>query len=281
MRNILLATLLFFSGLVISAEQSEEIEALRQYLLNEDYPEVFGDQNYRIDIRNILFDDLDKDGNNELIVHFKPHYRQSPTIAFYRITPEHKISRIIEGLAPGPLVQAGDYYIDSHTIAMAVDFSVQSNSEEIKAIDVIKSALDSDSFGGLVLYPNFIHADNRTHNDRPTFIDMSHADLDSAIMDCESFEFHEVSQITTGTLKGNRYLMVWVGSEIYIYRIEEFTSDGFIKKKLWIIDVPEDFSDFGNSRNLKYIAKDGKLKPFKFSPNQSLQQDASKAGAAE
>ncbi len=269
MRLIVIISMALFSGEMCAANSSDMVEALKQYIIEKDYPEVFEDITYRVEIKNIIFDDLDGDKILEAIVQFKPHYRQSPTIVFYRILPGLKISRVIEGLAPGKIVDAGDYYIDSHTLGLAVDFKIEG---DVVSIDVIKSAMSTKGFGGLVLYPEFIHADNRTYSNLPTFIDMSHLDVNAK--DCEPFEFHEVNQIQVGVHRNTKFLAAWVGSEIYLYKINKFGNDGFIEKELLITQTPEGFKGFSDTDYLGYIDNTGNVFELKIPHNKRMQPDA-------
>src|SRR5690242_5459319 len=88
------------------------ISAVQKYVLEKDYPEVFAGKNYRAKVEGSVIEDLDGDGQSEVIFHFMPHYRQSPTIVIYRITKDLAVTRVTEGLAPGPLHAITDDFLD-------------------------------------------------------------------------------------------------------------------------------------------------------------------------
>ena len=46
------------------------------------------------------------------------------TIVFYRIAENLEVSRVIEGLAPGPLQPLSGEYLDSHTLGAAADLDL-------------------------------------------------------------------------------------------------------------------------------------------------------------
>lgn len=80
MRIILIIIFFFIHGLAQARTVSDKVEALKSYLLDKDYPEVFKGAKYKINIENIVFADVDNDGAEEAIALYRPHYLQSPTI---------------------------------------------------------------------------------------------------------------------------------------------------------------------------------------------------------
>jgi hypothetical protein len=82
------------------APSGDRLEVFKKYLLEKDYPEVFKEP-YRARIENILDVDVDNDGVKELVVHFQPHFRQSPSIIIYKVSPKLELTRVTEALAPG------------------------------------------------------------------------------------------------------------------------------------------------------------------------------------
>src|ERR1035441_1472612 len=72
-----------------------EAEAARKYILERDYPEVFGGKHYPPRIQNIIVADLANDGHKEVVVHYAPHYRQSATVVIYRVDERMKVTRIM------------------------------------------------------------------------------------------------------------------------------------------------------------------------------------------
>jgi hypothetical protein len=63
----------------VSAQEQKfppRFQAVMDYLLNEEYPELFGDEPYVIRPTGFDIGDLDGDGVEEVVVSFYPHYRQ-------------------------------------------------------------------------------------------------------------------------------------------------------------------------------------------------------------
>lgn len=220
----------------LMATQPEEIRKIRDYILNEDYPELFEDKSYRAAIRDMRPIDFGKDGSTEIVVHFKPHYLQSPTIVIYQIDEHGEVRRIREGLAPGPLVERGADFLDSHELGAAVDFTTSGKSlSAAERRQLIKKATDNSGFGMIVQYRDFFHADSR--NGSPSYIDMTHVEPFSTDKDCANFEFSEVERISVGYRKGESDIGViaaLVGDEIYVYEIRSISDDGFLDKHLTI-----------------------------------------------
>ncbi|MCW5723429.1 MAG: hypothetical protein KIS81_00560 [Maricaulaceae bacterium] len=214
-------------------------EALRDYLLGTDYPEAFGDTYYRVRIENLVIYDITGDGSPELIAHVFPYYRQSATILIYRLTQDGAIERVMEGLAPGPLVPVSGELIDSHVLRSGVDFSIggQTDSAE-EALDFARRG--AAGFGGFVAYRGFFHADSRAG---PTyFVDMTGAELPAGVNSCDGFEFSPVRQIETGFVSGasdRPLLAAWTGEEIYFYEISGVSAGGFLRKRVWVAPAPE------------------------------------------
>ncbi len=254
-RLLLLIVIVFVAATAAWAEElPPEIEALRSYILEEDYPELFEGSTcisknctqeppYRVQLENALITDLDGDGTTEVVAQFRPHFRQSPTIVIYRLSKLGKVSRVREGLAPGELVPVSGDYLDSHVAGLAMDFSIEDKQDDPKTRrEVVALALEE--FGGVVEYLTFFHADGRQGTG--TFIDMTFIEKDAlpAARSCEGFEFSRVLGIAAGRLAGGgkgTYLAASVSDGIYVYRIEGFTSEGFLKKKHWVVPKPEGF----------------------------------------
>jgi len=238
-------------------DTSPLVGALKKYILEKDYPELFKDKPYRTRIENILIVDINNDGKNDLIVHFFPHYRQSPSIVMYQVSSKLEIARIKEGLAPGPLKPVGRDYLDSHTLGEAVDFDIGDKQNDPDARNRMLKA--SSKFGGVVAYRNFFHADNRIGSG--SYIDMTHIDTSKEIKNCESFEFSKVRQIAAGNLrrdKANNYLAAWVEDQIYVYLIKGVSGEGLLDKRLWIVKAPSKFKGFLPGEGLAYKTLSGK-----------------------
>ncbi len=92
--------------------------------MEKEYPEEFGDTTYRTKIENVVVADLDGDGQPEVTVRFIPHYHRSPTVVIYRVAPDMTVTRVTEGLAPGPLVPVTGDFLDSHTLGEGADITI-------------------------------------------------------------------------------------------------------------------------------------------------------------
>lgn len=230
MRAIVLTVLGFFvAGAATADELPPKVALVQKYLLEEDYPEVFGEQHYRIEVEDAVVADVDDDGSEEVILVVKPHYRQSPTVVLFTISKEGRVKRVIEGLAPGPLVPVSGDFLDSHAQGMGVDFMLQGVKEAPDKRDAFLP-IALKNMGGVVEYANFLHSDGRKGR-APVYIDMRHVSAPEPT--CEAFEFSPVDAIQVASRddgSGN-YLLALVGKELYVYKIK-IRSDGLLEKKL-------------------------------------------------
>jgi hypothetical protein len=253
MRRALTLFLLLSSSLfvcVFGQQSNPRLEAVKKYILEKDYPEVFGTAHYKTRIENVLDVDIDNDGSREIVILYFPHYRQSAPVVIYKIDTDLKATKVAEGLAPGPLQEVSGDYLDSHTLGQAADFEIQSANATPESVlqSVAKSGM-----GGLVAYDSFFHMDGRTGS--PSFIDMHGVKLPSSKHDCSSFEFSRVKQIAVGHLRedpSRNYLAAWVGDEIYVYLIRGISNEGMLDKKLWVIKAPQGFKGFETGQGLTY-----------------------------
>lgn len=239
-------------------ENQRTVEALKKHILDKDYPEVFRDTHYRVRIENVLDVDIDNDGKRELVVQFYPHYRQSASVLIYKLSPESELTRVTEGLAPGPLQKLSGDYLDSHEIGAAADFTIsQAQGKPGDADQALLTALAKFG-GGVVAYHNFYHYDGR--KGPVSCIDMRNVELPSHAQDCGSFEFSRVRQIAAGHLREDslkNYLAAWVGDEIYVYLIRGISSWGTLDKKLWVVKAPADFNGFTPGQGLAHKTASG------------------------
>jgi hypothetical protein len=245
---LLLSSSLF--GCAVAQQDNPRLDALKKYLLEKDYPEVFGDAHYRTRVEGFLDVDIDNDGSKELVILYHPHYRQSPPIVIYKITPDLKVSKVVEGLAPGPLQEISGDYLDAHTLGEAVDFEIP--GEKLTPEQVMQ-IMTKNGMNGFVIYDSFYHSDARSGS--PSIIDMRGVKLPTIKHDCESFEFSRVKQIAAGHLRedsANNYLAAWVGDEIYVYLINGISNEGILNKKLWVIKAPQGFNGFETDQGLTY-----------------------------
>jgi hypothetical protein len=239
-----------FFGCAFGQQNDPRLEAVKKYILEKEYPEVFGSAHYKTRIEGMLDVDVDNDGSSEVVVLFFPHYRQSAPILIYKVGPKLEVARVAEGLAPGPLQELTGDYLDSHNLGQAADFEVQgvkANPGKILQI-AAKSGMN-----GLVAYDSFYHMDGRTGS--VSFIDMRGVKMVSKKHDCESFEFSRVKQIAVGHLQedsSKNYLAAWVGDEIYVYLIRGVSNEGLLDKKLWVIRAPVGFKGFEAKQGLAY-----------------------------
>lgn len=238
----------------------QEVEAVRKHILERDYPELFGSDAYRTRIENVVVRDLDGDGSHEVVVLYRPHYRQSATIAIYRLSKDLEVTRVMEGLAPGPLQPISGEYLDSHALGQAADMSVAMPGGQAELV----AAFMRSGFGGLVEYATFVHADSRKGD--PSFVDLSRIEIPDGRKTCEAFEFSRVDEIAVGPLEGGTgetYLVARVGSELWVYRIIRFLPNGLLEKEVRVRPIPEDFASFepGGHETLRYLSSGGELRP--------------------
>lgn len=249
-----LAIFLLVSGLLLGCafgqQSNPRVEAVRKYILEKDYPEVFGTSHYKTRVEGVLDADVDNDGSREVVILFHPHYRQSAPILIYKVSSDLNVSRLLEGLAPGPLQSVSGDYLDSHNLGMAVDFEIE--DKKVTPNQVLQ-IMAKDGMRGLVVYDSFYHADSRVGS--PFVVDMRGVNLPTKRHDCESFEFSRVKQISAGHLLEDatrNYLAAWVGDEIYVYLIRGVSDEGMLDKKVWVIKAPSGFKGFEADEGLSY-----------------------------
>jgi hypothetical protein len=232
-----------------------EVTAVQKYLLEKDYPELYGDKPYRMRVDNALVSDLDGDGFLEVILQTWPHYRQSAPLTIFRISPALGVSRVIEGLAPGALTPLTGDYLDSHTTGLAADLSPAEQGVDVDVGDALREkfrAILMEEGTSVVMYRNFVHMDIRNKvvgkEDRGSYyIDMTHIADPPADKSCQGFEFARVKGATAGAVEGlgdGNVLAAWVDSQVYLYRINAILPSGLLDKTMWQIDVPANFEGF-------------------------------------
>lgn len=246
----LLFAVFMLLGSAFGQQGDLRLEALKKYILERDYPEVFGKDHYKTRIEGVLDTDIDNDGHREIVVLFYPHYRQSAPILIYTISSDLKVKRVPEGLAPGPLERVSGDYLDSHTMGMAVDFEVKG---AMATPETVLETATTNGMNGFVIYDSFFHMDHRSGS--PTIIDMRGVKLPSKDHNCGSFEFSRVKQIAAGHIRedsSKNYLAAWVGDEIYVYLIHGISDRGLLEKKLWVVNAPKGFNGFETGKGLTY-----------------------------
>jgi hypothetical protein len=244
-----------FINCAFAQQNNARLEAVRKYIIEQDYPEVFGSTSYKTRIEGFLDADIDNDGSNEIVILFHPHYRQSAPILIYKLTPDFKVTRVTEGLAPGPLQFVTGDYLDSHTLGQAVDFEITKGKTTPE--DLLQVASKNHP-NGFVIYDSFYHLDGR--KGMAYLIDMRGVSVPSGKHDCSSFEFSSVRQIAAGHLREDaekNYLAAWVGDEIYVYLISGVSSSGMLNKRKWIVNAPRGFHGFLPNHGLEYQTETG------------------------
>lgn len=264
------ARFIFISGLLASSftayasddQAGGDLASVTNFMLKNDYPELFKDTAYHVKIESMLTSDVLNDGSHDVVVLVTPNYRQSATILIYELAKDGTVNRVTEGLAPGPLVPITDKYLDSHTLGEAVDVSAGEKQHDPAARQVFITA-GLKNFGGFVEYKDFFHADGR--HGPAWFVNMSDVESPLEGNDCSKFEFSTVDSIASRRIDGagnKNYLIAKVSKQFYIYLIDGLKDETFLNKKLWVVPVPADFSDFspGNLSPLKYMTADGHSK---------------------
>lgn len=266
MRSIfcVLAAVGFVASSAVGDGLPPQIAAVQKYILEKDYPEIFGDAHYKTKVQNAVIADLDGDGQAEVIFHFVPHYRQSPPIIIYRVTAKLDVTRVKEGLAPGPLVPLTGEYLDSHTLGGAADLDLGAQQGDAAARRKF-IAVAQTNFSGVVEYANFVHVDGRKGSG--TYIDMTSLTVPPKTKTCEDFEFSGVRQISAGSLSAlgaGNVLAAWAGEKVYLYRIKSFLPSGLLDKQMYVVDLLADFRGFatGAAGPLRYVTASGAEKPF-------------------
>ncbi len=217
----------------MASQLPAEYKLVEQYILERDYPELFEDKSYRLQVQNVLVEDLDNDGRPEVILHVKPHYRQSPPLVIYQIDENQQVRRLVEGLAPGPLVAVDGDYLDSHTLGAAVDFTIEAKGSKLDAEAHHQAALKViRKFGGVVEYNGFVHADSRSGGGM--YVDMRHIKEIPGGASCEAFQFSDVKHIAVRRKEGDpaKYIIALTEDALWVYRIAGITADGFLDKSV-------------------------------------------------
>lgn len=208
--------------------------------MKAEYPEVYKKQPYRFRIRGHALGDVDGDGNTEVFLLVDAHYQQTPSILIYRVSKDGTIRKLIEGLAPGPLIKPNGDRIDAHSMALAFDATAGKVNDPLKFRKIALDTMKGKTGCTMVVYPSFFHVDMPDHS--RCFIDMTDREEVKSADKCEGIQFSKPSDIEVGNLKGvtgNPQLAVLVGRECYLYRITKITDEGFLEKQVRRIPCPE------------------------------------------
>jgi len=237
--TVLLLSVLLLPGLSFAEKKKypPRFQAVMDYLLKKEYPEQFADKSYRIRPTGFDIGDLDGDGVDEVVVSFFPHYRQSPTVAIFRVSNKMKVTRVKEGLAPGPLVPINGEYLDSHTMGQGLDMTLGKNQMTNPEARKDMVAVSMQNMGGVVAYKNFMHMDGR--DGKGVYIDMQHINKPSKEKTCNSFQFSRVQHVRIGRKKGEKVatIIAVAGNKAYLYKINKIRADGLIDKTIKIVPL--------------------------------------------
>ena len=210
-------------------------QAVLDYLLKDEYPELFADKPYQFRPTGFDIGDLDNDGVDEVVVSFYPHFLQSPTIVIFRVDNKMNVTRLTEGLAPGPLVPVTGEHLDSHNTGHGVDLTVgdEAKNDPKRRQSFVEASLKH--MGNIVVYKNFMHSDGR--EGKGTYIDMQHITNPPKDMTCENIQFSRVEQVRIGRKDGepNAVIMALAGDEIYFYKIRRIRPNGLLDKSLEVV----------------------------------------------
>ena len=78
-----------------------------------------------------------------------------------------------------------------------------------------------------------------TRSGAVSYIDMTHHKPFSDTQNCSEFEFSQVDAIKVGYKEGDDSIVLisaFIGKKIYIYEISSISADGFLEKKLTVVD---------------------------------------------
>lgn len=248
-----------------AADQIPAIAAVINHMTEKDYPEVFAKTPYVVKVENTFMFDLDRDGQDEVVLHVTPHYRQSATILFYRVSPDMKVTRLREGLAPGPLVPLSGDFLDAHALGEAIDLDLKAQQHDEPARKKFIDSLFSQS-ASVVAYRDFFHMDTR--EGVPYYVDMTSAEPKPKRKTCEEFEFSQVKEAAIGTVDGlgdEPVLATWAAQNVYLYRFGAVSPEGMLEKTHWTVKLPSDFAGLIHNavpHPLAYVTSDGTTKPF-------------------
>ncbi len=172
--------------------------------------------------------DLDGDGTNEIAAALRPAFRQTPTLIFFRRTADGTLSRIVEGLAPGPLTPLSGRLKDSHTQRVGVDMTPDPGPKPLDTLAFVRIAM-AQKFS-VVVYRTFFHMDMRNGTHfliRETNAMLPHPDDQT----CEGFQFSPIEGMAYGTYAGSdttKYLAVQTQGELTLYHFSGVETPGWL-----------------------------------------------------
>ena len=229
------------TSLTDESSHPPELELVMAYLMGEggaNFPELFGEAYYRLQVKAAKVVDLDGDGITEVIVGVTPHYRQSPTVIIFQLI-DGQVHRVKEGLAPGPLQHVSGNYIDSHTLEQTAADLETPNSDVSDPDSLRLSARESAlaTFGAVVEYPRFFHVDTR--NGKGVYVNMAEVENASDHANCASFEFSPLKSLEIFYEDDFRpILTVNAGGKLTLYQLTVIEGTYLRRDKVVILDAP-------------------------------------------
>lgn len=258
MRVFLILILLTASFVFAQDNLPGEVGQVIEYIMKNDYPEVYKEKEYRFRLRGYEVIDIDDDGITEIILMTHPHYHQSPSILIYQLRDE-KVVRVTEGLAPGPLVPVDGEFLDCHTLGLGIDVTLASKNNRPIDMEKVITKMIEEKGGQIVVYNRFIHIGTAAGSS--SLVDMRHQKNFSNQETCEKFQFSVPEDFKAGFLQGQgkkKFLVFKVGIMLYAYIIK-IRRDGLLDKEIREFPLPGDFVSFDRrSSMIGYITKAGK-----------------------
>jgi hypothetical protein len=266
-KRILPALLICIVLLPSRAQQPQipdELNTVFQYILNDEYLELFGDSSKAYQFRPVNWSiyDFGNDGDIEVFLHLYPHFRQTATIQIYQIKKSGQIKRFKESLAPGFLTQQTDEYFDAHHGGFAADIKAGNMQDEKMAMSLVKSSVKFKM--NVLRFKNFLHTDNRLDNG--SFVDLTHLDYPDTLDNCSILQVERPGRIASGKLSGaiGDYFVAEMSEHIFVYLISGYDELGFLDKALTIIKKPKDYSKLEwQNEQIGYLTTTGRFKEIK------------------
>jgi hypothetical protein len=218
------------------------VQKVLDHLLERDYPEVYSGKHYRVRVRGWAVGDMKGDGRTQVFLLLDPHYQQTAPIQIFQLSPDGRVQRLREALAPGPLVPFNLERIDPHTLGTAIDLT----GIEGKTADAPRRfAVELSKEMNVVYYRGFVHSDkpDRVSGSGYQFVDVSDREEFKGADKCLEIQFSQPEVLAIGKIQGageSLYLAVSVAPEVYLYRITRITEEGLLEKQITRLPLPKD-----------------------------------------
>ena len=260
----ILIGLTFQQGQAQQTQIPDELNTVFQYILNEEYLEMFGDSSKAYQFRPVDWSiyDFANDGDIEVLLYLYPHFRQTATIQIYQIKNSGGVIRFKESLAPGFLTEPTDEYFDAHHGGFGVDMKVGNMQDDSIAMTLVKSSVRFKM--NVMRFRNFLHTDKRLDNGG--YVDLTHLNYPDTLEDCSILQIERPNNIVSGKLAGatGDYFLAEMAEHIFVYRISGYDDLGFLDKTLTVVNKPKDFSNFEQqNEQIGYLSNKGKFKEIK------------------